>query len=446
MGAWYNPHTGVYGRGYGAYGPYGGVGMGASYNPRTGTYARGATAYGPYGSRSAAQAYNPRTGTYAQTRQGSNVYGNWGTSSVQRGDNWAQTAHRENYRTGTRTSGIRTDSGAGAVPAPVPAAGRRSAAPAGGDVYAGHDGNVYRRSDGGGWEQSNGSGGWTPTEGGARDRAGTQPASRPATGTTQAGQLDRDRNARVQGNQRATDRSGWQSSGGTRSGAGSYRGGGGMRGGGMRGGGGRRRLGARSARFGRTPTDVRDDVGSGLPGVLIESPHGLYCVDGRFHVDPWDAVPRAVITHAHGDHARRGSAAYLCSETCAPLLARRFGDEAPIETLAYGQRLRIGEVTVSLHPAGHVLGSSQVRIEGRGGVWVVSGDYKRAADPTCTAFEPVRLRGLSSRAVRATDLPWDPTACRGRRPGGGGAPTPAKAWRRSSSAPPSARPSACSPR
>ena len=81
MGAWYNPHTGAYGRGYAAYGPYGGVGMGASYNPRTGTYARGAAAYGPYGSRSAGQAYNPRTGTYAQTRQGSNVYGNWGTSS-----------------------------------------------------------------------------------------------------------------------------------------------------------------------------------------------------------------------------------------------------------------------------------------------------------------------------------------------------------------------------
>src|SRR5678816_1843846 len=96
MGAWYNPHTGAYGRGYGAYGPYGGVGMGASYNPRTGTYARGAAAYGPGGASGAAQAYNPRTGTYAQTRQGSNVYGNWGTSSVQRGDSWAQTAHREN--------------------------------------------------------------------------------------------------------------------------------------------------------------------------------------------------------------------------------------------------------------------------------------------------------------------------------------------------------------
>ena len=116
MGAWYNPHTGAYGRGYRAYGPYGGVGMGASYNPRTGTYARGAAAYGPGGSRGAAQAYNPRTGTYAQTRQGSNVYGNWGTSSVQRGDNWAQTAHRTNYGPGgSTTSGIRTSNGGAAV-------------------------------------------------------------------------------------------------------------------------------------------------------------------------------------------------------------------------------------------------------------------------------------------------------------------------------------------
>ena len=121
------------------------------------------------------------------------------------------------------------------------AAARRSAAPQGGDVYAGHDGNVYRKTEGGGWEQSNGSGGWTPSDGGqgaqARDRAatgGTQPASRPATGTTQSGQLDRDRDARVQGNQRTTDRSGWQTSGATRSGAGSYRGGGRMGGGGRR--------------------------------------------------------------------------------------------------------------------------------------------------------------------------------------------------------------------
>ena len=126
-----------------------------------------------------AQAYNPRTGTYAQTRQGSNVYGNWGTSSVQRGDNWAQTAHRENYRTGTTTSGIRTSEGGGAVIAHGPGGtGRTVGRTAGGDVYAGHDGNVYRKTEGGGWEQSNGSGGWDsvdrPAPTGERGTAGTK--------------------------------------------------------------------------------------------------------------------------------------------------------------------------------------------------------------------------------------------------------------------------------
>ncbi len=236
MGAWYNPRTGAYGRGYAAYGPYGGVGMGASYNPRTGTYARGAAAYGPYGSRAAGQAYNPRTGTYAQTRQGSNVYGNWGTSSVQRGDSWAQTAHRENYRTGQTTSGIRTSEGGGAVSRTGPGGDRSTVARTGsGDVYAGHDGNVYRRTDGGGWEQNSGDG-WNSVDRPAPTGANTR--ERPAsTDTAQTGQLERDRAARTEGNQRTTSRSGWQSSGATRAGAGSY-GGGRARGGG---GGGRRR-------------------------------------------------------------------------------------------------------------------------------------------------------------------------------------------------------------
>ena len=184
--------------------------MGASYNPRTGTYARGAAAYGPYGSRAAGQAYNPRTGTYAQTRQGSNVYGNWGSSSVQRGDDWAQSAHRTNYRTDTRTTGVRNDDGAGAVTRTGPDGRSTVARTEGGDVYAGRDGNVYRRGEGGGWEQSNGSGGWTPTDGRRAQQARDKAASRP-TDTNRTGQLDRDRNARVQGNQRTTNRSGWQS-------------------------------------------------------------------------------------------------------------------------------------------------------------------------------------------------------------------------------------------
>jgi putative mRNA 3-end processing factor len=123
--------------------------------------------------------------------------------------------------------------------------------------------------------------------------------------------------------------------------------------------------------------------------MLEETTSGLYCRDGDFYVDPWQGVPRAVITHAHGDHARFGSAAYLCSDQCAPLLARRFGPSAPIEAIASGQTITLGSTRVSFHPAGHVLGSAQVRIEGAGGTWVVSGDYKRADDSTCAPFEIV---------------------------------------------------------
>ncbi len=239
MGAWYNPHTGAYGRGYAAYGPYGGVGMAASYNPRTGTYARGAAAYGPYQSRAAGQAYNPRTGTYAQTRQGSNVYGNWGTSSVQRGDSWAQTAHRTNYQTGRTTAGMRTSEGGGLITTENRGGTNTTIGrTAGGDVYAGRDGNVYRRTEGGGWEQNDGSGGWTdatrPENLPSREGAGATNR----VGNTQAGQLDRDSAARARGTQRTTNRSTWQGSGAPRAGAGSYGGGGRARAGG---GGGRRR-------------------------------------------------------------------------------------------------------------------------------------------------------------------------------------------------------------
>ena len=92
--ALYNPYTGTFGRGTAVYGPYGDAGGWAAYNSRTGTCARGGAVYGPYGSRGFAQAWNPRTGTYAQTRQGSKIYG---TSYVQRDDNWAQTAHATNF-------------------------------------------------------------------------------------------------------------------------------------------------------------------------------------------------------------------------------------------------------------------------------------------------------------------------------------------------------------
>ena len=143
--------------------------------------------------------------------------------------------------------------------------------------------------------------------------------------------------------------------------------------------------------------------------LLLETPSGLYCPSGDFHIDPWQPVPRALITHAHGDHARFGSAAYLCAEDCAPLLRRRFGPAPVIESLPYGAARQIGSVGVSFHPAGHVLGSAQIRMEGAAGVWVVSGDYKRAPDPTCALFEPVRCDTFITESTFGLPLyRWDP--------------------------------------
>jgi putative mRNA 3-end processing factor len=117
--------------------------------------------------------------------------------------------------------------------------------------------------------------------------------------------------------------------------------------------------------------------------------NGLFCAAGGFYVDPWRPVERALVTHAHSDHARWGSAHYLAAEGNHAILRHRLGVDAPIETVRYGERRRIKDVTVSFHPAGHMLGSAQVRLDRAGEVWVVSGDYKLAPDPTCVPFEPV---------------------------------------------------------
>jgi putative mRNA 3-end processing factor len=127
-----------------------------------------------------------------------------------------------------------------------------------------------------------------------------------------------------------------------------------------------------------------------VPELLEITEAGLYCAAGDFYVDPWRRVDRAVITHAHADHARPGHGRYLCAAPGKPVLRTRMGGNATIETLRYGETTSLNGVTVSLHPAGHVLGSAQVRVEHRGEVWVVTGDYKLDDDPTCAAFEPVR--------------------------------------------------------
>jgi putative mRNA 3-end processing factor len=124
--------------------------------------------------------------------------------------------------------------------------------------------------------------------------------------------------------------------------------------------------------------------------LIAPTARGLFCAAGDFYIDPWRPVDRAVITHAHGDHARAGSSAYLAAACGVPVLRTRLGEDAAIEGLPYGEACDLNGVKVSLHPAGHVLGSSQVRVEYQGEVWVVSGDYKLDPDPTCAPFVPVR--------------------------------------------------------
>jgi putative mRNA 3-end processing factor len=123
--------------------------------------------------------------------------------------------------------------------------------------------------------------------------------------------------------------------------------------------------------------------------LVVQRPEGLYCPPGDFYIDPWRPVARAVITHAHSDHARIGHGHYLAARPAEDVLRARLG-EIDLQTLAYGERIVHNGVALSLHPAGHVLGSAQVRLEHGGQVWVASGDYKVAPDPTCAPFEPVK--------------------------------------------------------
>ncbi len=136
------------------------------------------------------------------------------------------------------------------------------------------------------------------------------------------------------------------------------------------------------------------------PSMLIRrQPQGLYCEVGDFFIDPSKGVDRAVITHAHADHARRGSRHYLCASPCEALLKIRLGKTKTIESIPYGEKRNIHGVEVSFHPAGHILGSSQVRLEYKGEIWVVSGDYKLQKDPTCTPFEPVQSHHFISECT-----------------------------------------------
>jgi putative mRNA 3-end processing factor len=138
---------------------------------------------------------------------------------------------------------------------------------------------------------------------------------------------------------------------------------------------------------------------------------GLYCEAGGFHVDPWGSVDRAVVTHAHGDHVAWGCRHYLTSAEGAGVLRARLSDDAPIQAAPYGRSFDLNGVRVSLHPAGHILGSAQVRLEHRGEIWVVSGDYKTDPDPTCTPYEAVRCHTFVTESTFGLPIyRWPPQA------------------------------------
>ena len=151
-------------------------------------------------------------------------------------------------------------------------------------------------------------------------------------------------------------------------------------------------------------------VADRMDDLITLTSRGLYCKPGDFYIDPWLPADTAVITHAHGDHLRWGSKRYLCAEQGAAVTRHRLASDSVVDTVPYRATVLLGDVKVSFHPAGHVLGSSQIRVEHDGQVWVVSGDYKRDPDPTCAPFEPVSCDVFISEATFALPVyRWKPT-------------------------------------
>ena len=137
----------------------------------------------------------------------------------------------------------------------------------------------------------------------------------------------------------------------------------------------------------------------------------IYCAAADVHIDPWKPVDRAIITHAHSDHARWGSKHYLAHKDSAPLLRLRLGPDISLQTVEYGEIVNINGVNLSFHPAGHIIGSAQVKVEHKGHVWVASGDYKLEDDHFCAPFEPVKCHVFITEATFALPIyKWDPQA------------------------------------
>ncbi|NUH64795.1 ligase-associated DNA damage response exonuclease [Sulfitobacter sp. S0837] len=144
--------------------------------------------------------------------------------------------------------------------------------------------------------------------------------------------------------------------------------------------------------------------------VLTFTENGIYCAAGDFYIDPWRPVARALITHGHADHARDGMGSYLATDAALPVMRHRLG-EIDAEGIAYGERRQIGGATVSFHPAGHVPGSAQIRVEVAGEVWVASGDYKVIDDGMSEPFEPVKCHHFITESTFGLPVfRWAPQA------------------------------------
>ncbi len=146
----------------------------------------------------------------------------------------------------------------------------------------------------------------------------------------------------------------------------------------------------------------------GMSDLLTFTPDGIYCPAGDFYIDPWRPVPRALITHGHADHARPGMSSYLATTSAAPVMRHRLGNVA-LDTIAYGETVTHNGVRISFHPAGHVPGSAQIRIEHKGEVWVCSGDYKTVDDGLSEPFEPVRCHTFITESTFGLPIfKWTP--------------------------------------
>lgn len=137
---------------------------------------------------------------------------------------------------------------------------------------------------------------------------------------------------------------------------------------------------------------------------------GIFCSKGQFYIDPWKPVDCALITHAHGDHAYWGHRLYVAQSSTIPLIKYRVGQpHTEYKSVEYGEIFTIKDVKVSFHPAGHIIGSSQIRVEYKGEVWVASGDYKLENDGLCTPFEPVKCHAFITESTFGLPcFQWDP--------------------------------------